>query len=80
MNARILRDLGLIGFGNHKTAEITEAGKFVLAAVSKQLNSKTPHSSMDRRTCQRHVIRSRAVGCNPVRAGSNPAKGTGVIR
>ena len=61
LNARILRDLGLIDFGTNsdfRSAKLTEEGAEVLALIS------------------RDSLTGRTAGCNPADPGSNLGPGT----
>ena len=60
LNARILKDLGLIECGNSHPARLTQLGEFLASIIS-----DSPHSS-----------NGRAAACKAEDAGSNPAGGT----
>ncbi|GEM_PF-3998983 len=64
MNAAIIKDLQLAAFGNSHIAILTPLGRLVLHAIE-NASEKPPHSSI-----------GRAIGCNPMRAGSIPVEGT----
>jgi len=55
LNARILRELGLIRFGNSSPAKLTRTGKLIVQLLN-LLSSTLPKNEMKKGSCKLNVV------------------------